>query len=248
MAGVILYNNLLRSATITSETTITNFGIAHALDGRTSSQAGFQSGADRDTVFDFGSATSVDCVAFARHNFNTANATITISGSADNVSYTTLTTATFTDDMVYTKAFTSASYRYIRVRVNATASNAYCSDIYIGEKLDLERSQKHGFIKPEFADNDKVIANTTLGQNLAGITIQQEMKSVRFDLFYYTAAFFAVWETLAATMKSYPIYIVWNDNEQPFYCWPKSKIPNPAYAKNINGYYSVKMDMQGITQ
>lgn len=249
MAGLILYNNILRGATVVSEDTLTNFPIANALDGKLVTQVGFSPDADRDIIFDLGVTTTFDTIAMARHGFaDLSNVDFSVWGSSDNVSYTNLSgVLNVASNDVYVNTFSSSSYRYVRLRFNSTVISAFVSDIFVGAKLDLERSQKYGFIKPEFADNDTIRQNITRGQNLAGIEVERKVKSVSFTLDYYTDSFFnANWEDLALTMKSYPIYIKWDTSEKVFYCWPSKSIPQPRYSANTNNYYSVKLDMQGV--
>lgn len=250
--GYILCENVLRSATITSESTIANFPIASALDGRTATNAGFDDAADREVVFDLGAAISIDTLAIGRNNLSTK--TVTIAGSSDNVSYTNITgfISITTSSKVYSKKLASpVSYRYYRLTVGSGVQDGYIADIALGQAVDLERSQKHGFIKPEFAEGDRIIPNVTEGNNLAGLYVKQGFKRCKFSLFYYTASFFTTnWQTIINEMKSYPIYIVWDtpETELPFYCWAYSKMPEPSYAKNINGYYNATLSMEGITE
>lgn len=247
--GGICYDNILRSGTIISENTIADFRAANAYDGKTSSQMGVTAGGDRDLIIDNGSAVEIDTLCFARHTLGASGGSIQVAGSTNNSSYTTLFTVNPADDNVTFSAQSSYTYRYYRIRVTGHSHNTYFADIFLGKRLDLQRSQKHGFIKPEFADGDQIISNITRGGNLAGLSVKTGVKRAQFDLFYYTASFFTEWADLVSTMKQYPIYIVWDSSnaQLPFYCWPTKNIPQPKYSRSINGYYTVKMDMSGIT-
>jgi len=245
----ICYNNILRSATVQSEDTLSGFGIANALDGRTSSQVGFSSGANREVDFDLGATTAMKTLAIARHNLGTVGGTVNVYGSNDGSIYIFILALTPTDDKVNVKEWTvTNNYRYYRITISGHTSAAYIGDIFIGPHLELQRDQKHGFVKPDFSDGDTVIPNITRGQNLVGLNIKEQPKRVRFQMPFYSSSFFNDWESLVAQMKLYPVYIKWNDNETPFYCWPTRSMPQPSYSRNINGYYDIKMDMSGITQ
>ncbi|NBT49949.1 MAG: hypothetical protein EBV86_01960 [Marivivens sp.] len=249
MAG-ILHENVLRGATLLTDQSITNFGFANATDGRTATQAGYAPSSQEIRV-DLGSGKAVDTLCIARHTLFSQTCTIDIDGSNDNSTYFNVADLTPTSDDVIYHTFTQATYRYYKIVISSIDANVYFSDFALGTRVDLERDQKHGFIKPEFADGDKVIANITRGQNLAGLNLQEGLKRCRFDLFYYTASFFTTnWANIVADMKLYPVYISWdtNDTEQAFYCWPTSRIAEPRYSKNINGYYDARLDMTGITQ
>jgi len=255
MAGRILYNNLLRSATVLSDTTATGFGPSNSLDGRTSTFSKMAAGTDQNIVYDFGSAKSFDSFALARHNFG-ANTYITVQGSADNITYTNIITSV---NVIYDKNIFkdlgSQSYRYVKILWTDTSQEMVFADVFIGPSLELQRSQLHGFTRPGLSDGDSVIANVTRGKELAGLTIRPNPERVRFTMPYYTSAWLSEFISLRDTMKEYPIYMIWDitrsetpftGGEPAFYCWPTKSLPAPKYSKNINGYYDVRFDMTGF--
>lgn len=243
----ILYNNILRNApTLLTDNTAAGYPFANCYDGNTSTQTGF-TGASQQVVMDFGTAQTIDALGIARHNLSTTSTTFLLEGSSDNISYSTVTSVTPTSDSVVYKEFTSANYRYYRITVSPTGT-LYLSNIFIGQRLDLERSQQGGFIKPTFADMDEVIANYTRGNNLLSITANSRPSNVTFRLDYYTASFFTNWLAVVAAMKEHPVYILWSDTEQAMYCWPARNIPQPRYSNNVTGRYSVTLDMMGFTE
>lgn len=251
----ILYENHCIDATIDSETTITNFGFSNAVDGRTNTQCGITGDTTTKTIdLDFGSSLDWDVLCIARHNFasaaNGTTDTIIIYGKVNSGDAWTQIDSSVTpaSNDIYVKTFTGVTYRYCRIAFVFSSSDAYMADISVGERLVLERSQKFGFTKPDFADNDKVIPNITRGQNLVGLNIDQMPKRVRFRLFYYTASFFTDWNALVTALKLRPIYIRWRSTEKAFYCWPNSAIPQPSYSASIQNYYDVTLDMMGITE
>ena len=253
MPGFILAENLLESATVYSEATLSGFPAANCVDGVTATKTGVTGdGTNQEIIFDLGTAQSVDTVAIYGQNLesiSSANITIAGSNTAGSGYFNMHNSWNILSNEADYKEFTgSYSYRYIRITINATGGSFYFSNIAVGTRLDLERSQKHGFIKPEFIDNDTLTANLTRGQNLTGITVNSGPKRARFDLFYYSESFFSTWPDIVAIMKQRPIYFLWDDNQKLFYCWPTKKMPQPAYAKNINNYYNVKLDMSGFIE
>lgn len=245
----ILYKNKLRDTanyTVLTDDTIANYGIANAYDGRTNTQAGF-TGTDQEIVLDFAAAETIDAIGLARHNLGTDSGTLTLESSTDNVSYTVRATISPSDDKVTLTEFASVSARYWKIKVTA-GSTVYIADIFLSEKLALERSQRFGFLKPEYSDNDKVTPNVTRGNNIVGIDVQQKPKRVVFNLFYYSAAWFSVWSELVSEVKLHPVYILWADSEQAFYCWPNGAIPKPVYSAQVTNRYTVALDMQGFIE
>lgn len=248
----ILFENHCVGATVTWEGTITNFTAGQARDGRTNTQAGF-SVVGNGIDWDFGESKTWDTLGIARHNFADAmdgvSDNVSIYGKVNSGDSWTLIKSDIVQasNDIYTTTFSPVTYRYAAVRFNFT-NNLYVADISIGERLDLERAQRFGFQKPEFADSDQVISNVTKGQNLVGLSIKQQPKKVRYELFYYTANFYTRWLAMTAAMKSRPIYIKHDDNEKAFYCWPSRNMPAPKYSQNIQGYYDVDLLMEGITE
>lgn len=249
MPGFILYRNEIDGATVVSEATKSGFPISNAVDGVTATKAGIVADStDKDIIIDFGSPKTLSAFAVFGHNGGgSISAFVSVWGSADNSTYTQLgSTQTVNESGVKYHTFSAASYRYVRLRFNVTGGDFYFSDFIVTERLELERSQRHGFIKPEFADGDTITPNLTRGENLAGLTIKTAPSRAKFDLFYYSESFFSDWLELTATMKTRPIYIVYDDGEKAFYCWPYKDIPKPSTAKNINGYYNVQLNMMGF--
>lgn len=252
----ILCENHLRGATILEDETD---DFTQALDGRLTTQATMpQASGDRYVRLDCGSAVTVDTMCMARHNLGSITGDLQLYRSSDDVTYNAVfdganwlfNSFPGDTDKALLDTFTAETYRYWRIEVWNQDADFTVADFAIGERIDLERDQKHGFIKPDWADGDRIMANVTRGNNLAGLTVKEGFKRCKFQLFYYSESWFDTnWETITAAMKDYPIYISFdtNNSEQLFYCWPTNKMPEPRYSKNINGYYDVTLDMTGIT-
>lgn len=255
MPGFILAENILESASVFREDSQAGYPIANAFDGRTATKSAIDGTvitANR-FIFDLATPTEADCVCISGHNAaDLTQVLVTVYYSDDNVSFYSAMPSEYivlTDNKAGYHTFDLRSHRYWEIRITPTGStDFYFSDVSLGKRKDLERSQKHGFTKPEFVDNDQITPNLTRGQNLAGLTVKAMPRRVKFDFFYYTEAFFSDWENIIARMKVKPVYILWDDAKQVFYCWPSKKMPQPSYAKNIFGYYNVKLDMTGFIE
>ena len=164
----ILFENHAQSDKVSAETTVTNFPAANASDGRTNTQTAIN-GSGNGIDYDFGAANSWDTLAIARHNFadcsNGTTDVIQLDGKANALdAWTNVYNGTMpVSNDIFTATFTNVTYRYCRIRFGFTNGTPYMGDISIGQRVNLERAQKHGFIKPEYADNDQVIANITNG-------------------------------------------------------------------------------------
>lgn len=250
--GAILYENLIRTATASSIGTVSG-NIDSLKDGRTSSSDKFAVGATRSFVIDNGSAKTINTLGIARHNLGSAGATVTVQGSSDNASYSTLFSVSPSNDKVIMEIKSSNySYRYYRVQISGHSIEAFTTDISIGARLDLERDQKGGFVSPLYANNDEIIPNITRGQNLAGITVKPAPKKVRLKFPYYSSGFYSAWETIISSMKAYPVYLKWDSagTKEAFYGWPDRRLPQPAFSKNVQnyGYLDTSVNLEGITE
>ncbi len=258
MVGRILYNNLLRSAAATGETTASGFPSSQALDGRTTTFCKLPSGTTQLVTWDFGSVKTFDSLAFARHSFDD-NTNINLRISSNGVDWTDIVT-TWVPDTTGKNIFIdlgSQSYRYVRLAITDLTKDMTFADVFIGPSYNLDRSQKHGFIRPGLSDGDTIESNVTRGQELAGITLRRGVEKITYRLHYYSSNWLGEFLSLKETMKQYPVYIIWdtsraevpfqgNGGEPAFYCWPDGKLPEPRYSKSINGYYDIVMKMEGF--
>lgn len=249
MAGVIAFNNYLRDATVVSEATEAGFPFSNCVDGRTSTTAGFETGATRSVVLNFGTAMDISAVGFARSNLAANDATLTFEGSADNVSYTTITAITPTADVVRLDLLAStASYQYLRVSVSGHSGDVYISDIYAGDHLVLPSNVDSSFAPPEYCDNDEVLSNLTYTNELAGLIVLRKLKNAQFKFDSIESSWMAEnWADMAAAIKRYPMYWVWKYGARAFYCWPEKNIGAPKYAQG-GKYFSVSFKVEGITE
>ncbi len=235
------YNNLLRSATVVSEDTISNFGFSNALSGRTSDQVGMSSGANRDIVVDFGSALTFNHVCVASHNLN--GTTLTVAGSADNVSYTDIDSIAYDNNYVRCDEIDEATYRYVRFRFSGHAADIYIADLFLGTPLDLLYGVPAGFTPPEQADDDELDAHMTGSGALVGITVHTKPKEVRLTLADYPASWFETyWLDFAASMKLYPAYFLWATGKRAMYFTLDRRIGKPEFSTNTRQTLSLTMN------
>lgn len=226
---MIAYNNILRTATIDSEATAAGYPFSNALTGRTSEQVGFASGASRAVDFDNGSAVAVSALCVAHHNLGTVGATLTLAGSTDDVSYTTLVTQAFTDDNVTFLTFTEASYRYLRLTVSGHSGTAYIGDVFAGPVLELPYGPDVGWTQPVQSDEDDITANVTGSGAIVGISFVPRPKKSQIQFRDFEKSWFdSNWLTLVAGLKQYPAYYLWKAGERPMF-FLLSRIDPPKF-------------------
>jgi len=259
MVGRILWDNFLRTSSVIEDIyTVSGFDASKSLDGRTTTFTMFNPGISQ-IVYDLGSQKNFNTLCIARHNIGPTSGYFLLYGSNDNITYTPIIGNTY--PQIGKNIFVDLGgqfYRYVRFTVSDFTKQTYLADISVGQALEMQRSQKHGFIRPGLVDDDVIISNVTRGRELAGLSVIENMQRIIFDLPYYTKDWLDNWKNLTQVMKWFPIYIIWdiNRNDHPFgnstggepafYCWPTKKVPEPRFSKNINGYYDIKMDMTGF--
>jgi hypothetical protein len=237
MASRILPIGLYNGATVLSETTLSGFPASNMLNGKTNYQAGFEVGADRSVVFDMGESINLTgvslAVGIAKHNLFTVTASIVLAGSADNVSYTTISTLTPASDGVqYWPVTISASYRYIRITVTGHGGNAYIANFSFGTPVVFPSGQPSGFVDPTQGFRDDVRSNVTRGNELAGLTIISRPKEFKISANKVPFADFDTFaDQLFSAVSAGPFYFKWANTTEdgidaaPAFAWLKDKMP-----------------------
>lgn len=244
-APYFLITNKLRAATILSEATVANFGFANALDGRTSTQAGFASGAGRDVVFDFGSAQTISHVGHAAHSL--AGSTMALHSSTNNSTWT-LRLSWIAQAGVYTYELgTSFSARYLRLTVTPAAGTVYVSDFFAGQAIELPYGMPFGFVPPEFGDDDQVETNMTGNGAIVGTTVTRRPKKTSVDMRDYPSSWFDTnWLTITEGLKQYPGYFLWGTGKRPMFCSLDRKAPRASFSNHI--HMSAKLELEGFVE
>lgn len=252
---MILWDSIFRKPhLIVNSSAFVGFGAGLLYDGKTSTQMGMEANGNNEIVFDFQQARTINHIGMAKFELIEDQCTLVLSGSNDNTTYTQFYSIQPTDNKVHMDSFASVSYRYIKIKFTSPLPSSpippsgFLGDLFLGTAKELERSQKFGFIKPLFADQDKITANVTRGQNLVGINRERKPKRVKFELFYYSQAWFSDWAEITESMKQAPFYIQWQPGAESFFCWLNGKAPEPRYSQQRNDMYNAVLDVQGILE
>lgn len=137
----VLYNNYVKSATISALTEYPGFDFDSALKDTRRSRIGRTLAVEDQTItFDLGAARAIDYIVIFNHNF-TDSVTVTIQANSSD-SWTTPPveeTLTISDVMLY-EFSSSETYRYWRLVIDdATNTDGYLeiSKVYIGGYLQM---------------------------------------------------------------------------------------------------------------
>lgn len=244
-APYFCYNNLLRGVTVVSEATLANFTLVKGTDGRTSSQVGMASGATRDIIVDFASAQTFTHFALANHNLS--GTTVTLAGSSDNSTYTTVATISVANNYVQTHEFASATYRYLRLRFADHTANIYASDIFVGTALALPYGLPFGFVPPEQSDQDAIDVNMTGNGAIAGISVTRKPRQCKVQMQDYDSSWFeSNWAAFVASLKLYPAYFLWAPAKRAMYFVIDGKVGDLPYTNHTR--QSITLSIEGFVE
>lgn len=260
MPGTIGINNYLKTATFVSQETISGFAMDKAIDGRTNTQAGFDSGANRVVVIDFGSLKAISAIGIARHNAGSVGATLTFAHSATvGGTYTDFHVIEPVDNSIVWDTFNvnpDLSYitdeitaRYIRLTVSGHSADLYIADLYVGEKLDLPDNTDDGLVGYEWCDNDEIITNLTYTNELVGITTLAKLPTAVLKMNNVLPSWMRTYYAgVIVALKTAPIYWRWKEyGVSAFYCWPQKNTGQPRYVEK-GKYVSFEIKVEGIRE
>lgn len=137
----VLYNNYVKSATISALTEYPGFDFDSALKDTRRSRIGRTLAVEDQTItFDLGSARAIDYIVIFNHNF-TDSATVTIQANSSDLWTTPPVDQTLTvADVINYNFSSSQTYRYWRLTVDDdTNTDTYLeiSKVYIGSYLQM---------------------------------------------------------------------------------------------------------------
>jgi len=233
--------NFLRAATITTDQSISGFGAANALDGRTSTHAGYAAGT-RTVSFSFASG-GVGYIAVGKNNFGDSGATVSVySGGVLRGSHT------FTKNQVYMWTFAQTAATTCSFVISGSSDSFVC-DLACGSVIETPKLMQVGFEPPRFSDDDEILANYTMGSELNGISVRAKPKKTSIELrdFHYSW-FDDNWDLFMRKSKNYPFYFLFSPVDRPhdaFYCWHSKSLGSVKYSKRT--YQSVTLNVEGFT-
>lgn len=157
----VLFSNKLELATTNVTTELPDFPYTNALDYNTAKV--FSPGAANVVVvYDFGVATTINCLAIVNHNIGTVGARVYLQNSTDGISWATPWTLTPTDDSTIYISFASVSRRYYRL-VTDTANMVFMGYVIAGEKFTFPAGVKAPYNPVWLSQNYELSYSTTMG-------------------------------------------------------------------------------------
>ncbi len=231
--------NYLRTGTVTADPSLSGFPASNALDGRTSTKAGYGAGT-RTISFSFASGTC-GYMGIGKNNIPAGS---TISVYTNGALRGTRTVTRTKPYMFVFSDVTSTSCSFVITSV----SDFYISDFACGSVIDIPRYMAVGFAPPRFSDEDDIITNTTVSGELNGISVIEKPKKTTISIKKVHFSWFdANWPTFLDNSKRYPFYFLYAPEDRPdeaFYCWHVQKVGDVKYSART--FQDVDLSVEGF--
>jgi hypothetical protein len=205
-----------------------------------------------------GSASLVDGVGIARHNFGTDGIAMSIySVSTDSPPVETLVAGPQIppDDSPLMFVFTETLFPTLRILLDVPASTVpRAAVLYVGELLRCERGFDVGteFTPPSFARRTVAVnGKSHAGDFLGRIITSQSIEGATATFRHFTAAWYRTYfePFLAAAQRDVPFFFSWAPDDYPYevtYLWLADD-PMPVTSP-ITGRIGVSLKMDGIVE
>lgn len=229
----ILYDSILIGATLTATDTATGYDVDNITDLRPYTLHKFNEAGTKYITIDCGEDATADAIGFVGHNFGTADATVTVEHSANNIDWSAaVVTIEPTDDKSLMKEFTSAENRYWRIKIVTATVAAQIGVALLGQVLTFTRWPKSGF-DPD-ALSIAASSETSKTGNVLGATLKYVSRTISMSL-----------EGITPTWISTTFKTAWDNHIEllkPFlFAWDITNHSTEVYYVRIPENFSLKM-------
>ncbi len=185
--------------------------------------------------FDCGSSKTANSMALAAHNLSSFSAIVTLYSSTDGSSWTSLQSATPSDNSALGFRFPAVSARYWRLAVTGLTAGDLISIgvLILGEELIFPRRFYQDFAPVLTATEVELQSNVSVGAQLLGATVVSRGSTIPFAINNVEPGFFRSAEWLNfQTQFSFGrgFFFGWRPGKYPqdfYYCWRSGSVPRP---------------------
>lgn len=257
-APIILAENILELGTPTATDTDSDaaYSVLHLTDRRTYTYWLGASAGTKYVTIDCGTAVAADTLAIIGHNLYTANATVSVEHSDDNVTWAeVLAGFTPTSDHAFMKTFTTATKRYRRLKIVTASIAAKIAVVFLGARVTFPRTWSHpsrGSFDPL---PEKVVASSVRSKagNLLGSVLQYASITMTMEIEFLTDTWIAgtfrtLWDTYLSQL--YPVFVSWDPGDHPTEVL-FGKIPDDFELSRPwtqNAYRSLSLEFEGVKE
>lgn len=250
MNPVLLYDNKLLTATLSSSTLVSGYNVQTVKDMRPYTFVKFNAAGTNYVQGLWGAATAVNCVGIAGHNFATVSAVVSIEHSTNGSDWTEAATITPSTNNTIIFSFASQTKAYWRVKVVNSSGLPYMAVVYFGVAI-LFDYPPNGPLSP-FAENIIAEENESETGNLLGVNIkfnkielsrlwEQQTKT------FYDTYFKPFWNNHGKLLKPffYADDLTARADEAHFVRIKKEFVNSPQYSR-ADIYDSIQLEMIGM--
>ena len=199
-------------------------------------------------TLDAGSSVSGNYIGIASHTLGTSGCTITIQGSTNNSTYTTIDSITPTDNSPIMFLFGSVSYRYWRLSITGSAIPSV-GVVYIGTVLEMLRPC-YGGLTPISLSRDTVIRpNRSEGGQWLGRSVIRSGSSMKVGYTNLENNWVrTTFKDFIDDAVVYPFFFAWRPDNYPEdvgYVWVQDDIKPSNMGRN--SLMQVTFDMSGLS-
>jgi hypothetical protein len=208
---------------------------------------------DEYITVDVQTAEEMDYVGIARHNFGTAQITVSVEGVTDGdaspeVWEELVGETLLADDGPAIFRFTAQALAKIRLRLQPGSEAPTLAVLYTGKLLELERNIYVGHTPITLGRRTKTVTPRSESGNFLGRIVLNQMTETKVDLDYLTPDWYrANFDPFVEAAEESPLFFAWRPGDYPDevgFCWlTNDPIPQNSLA---NGMMSVSLDLRGI--
>lgn len=252
---VIGYRNLVTAANISSTTQDPDFPVANLANPSTSLKWVGDASPPTDEYITIAVNTveEIDYVGIARHNFGTAQITVSVQGLVDAEAlpevWDEIVQETIpANDQPLILRFTPAAYASIRIRLQPGSAAPTAAVVYIGKLLVLQRRIFVGHTPINYGRSSKVVNAKSENGSFLGRIVLNEAVTTSVALQNLTPDWYrANFDPFVTAAREKPFFWAWRPQDYPAECgfaWLTND-PTPTNQRP-NGMMQVSFEMGGI--
>lgn len=236
---IILYDSRFLDGTPTATDTAAGFSVLNIRDYRAYTFWKAASAGTKYITVDCGTAKSADCLAIIGHNLKTANASISVESSADNITWTErLASFTPSTDRAFLKTFISASARYWRVKIVTASVVPYLAVAFLGVRLTFPYPPDTPYVPYKETVEAETLQGKTghiLGSVIRFKPIEISAKFSNLTRTWVMNNFKPFWDNHASDFKPF------------FWAWDIDTYPDMVFYVSIDEGMSYEMPMSVLS-
>lgn len=253
MNPIILYDSRFLDGILTASSEATGYPVANIKDLRTYT---FWKPAAAGTVYitiDCGSDKTADSLAIIGHNLKTANATVSVDSSPDNLIWTERLAGFIpSSDKAFLKTFTSAFTRYWRLKFITASVIPYIAVAMLGNKLQFPYPPDTPYIpysETIETESSKSKAGHLLGTVVRFKPIEVSAKFSHLTRQWVIDSFKPFWDIYGSELKSF--FWAWDIDTFPEHVFFLRMIESAKYEmplSMLNYVDSLSLEMEGVKE